>query len=169
MIANNDGPVAPGNRPRPGNPRRREAGFTLAELLVVVVILALLAGIVMAKVMGRVGQAQVATTRTQIKELDTALELFYFDNNRYPTQDEGLAALVTRPGGADLPKYPEGGYMKQHAVPKDGWSHEFIYHEPGSEGRDYEITSYGKDGNPGGGDDLNSWETGTEAENQKKP
>ncbi len=122
-----------------------ESGFTLIELLVVMVILGLLAALVLPNLIGNVGKAQVATTKTQIANLGTALDTFRLDVGRYPNSQEGLQALVERPAGADR---WDGPYLKK-GVPLDGWEHPYIYKSPGDKGP-YEIVSYGADGATGG-------------------
>ncbi|MBV8782112.1 MAG: type II secretion system major pseudopilin GspG [Phycisphaerae bacterium] len=131
------------------SPRLRgEAGFTLIELLLVLVILAILAAVVVPKFTGRTQEAKITATKTQISSIKSALELFEHDNGRFPTSDEGLAALVNKPG--DLPNWHS--YMD--AVPNDGWGNPFVYRFPGTNGKDYDIISYGPDGHEGGNDDL---------------
>lgn len=125
--------------------RKSESGFTLVEILVVMFILGLLAALVVPNIIGKVGTAQVAATKTQIASLETALDTFRLDVGRYPNSQEGLQALVERPTGATR---WDGPYLKK-AVPQDGWDRPFIYKSPG-DGRPYEILSYGADGAAGG-------------------
>jgi len=125
--------------------RKLESGFTLVELLVVLVILGLLAALVVPNLIGNVGKAQIATTKTQIANLETALDSFRLDVGRYPNSQEGLHALVERPAGADR---WDGPYLKK-GVPLDGWEHPYVYKSPGDKGP-YEIMSYGADGVAGG-------------------
>ena len=134
----------------------RQAGFTLIELLVVMVILGLLAALVVPNYMKQGDKARVNTTRAQIEMLGTALDTFRLDVGRYPTSQEGLEALRSRPSGLDR---WDGPYLKKE-VPKDGWDNPFVYQSPG-EREAYELQSYGADGIAGGSDinsDLNSWE-----------
>ncbi len=127
---------------------RRSSGFTLIELLLVLVILAVLAAIVVPKFTGRTQDAKIAATKTQISNLKSSLDLFEHDNGRFPTNDEGLNALVQQPG--DLQNW----HKLMDSVPTDGWGHAFIYRFPGSNGHDYDIISCGPDGNEGGNDDI---------------
>lgn len=119
-------------------------GFTLVELLVVLAILALLAGIVGPKVLGQLGGAKAKTAAVQISDLEKTLELFKLDVGRYPTPEEGLDALVKKPPNAAA---WTGPYLKG-AVPLDPWSHPYVY-KPGAGGT-FEILSLGADGAPGG-------------------
>lgn len=151
-----------------GEKLKRESGMTLIEIMVVVTILGLIATIVTVNVLGRLDQAKVSTTKTQIKNLETALDEFRRDNGYYPTSDQGLKALVEKPTLGRAPSsYPRGGYLKGGQVPRDPWNCEFSYYSPGLHGNDYEITSLGADCAEGGDDvdaDINSWEIGTHRE-----
>ena len=140
---------------------RGNSGFSLIELMVVVIILGILAMYIGPKLMGRTEQAKEVQTRVQIEGLETALKLYKLDNGVYPTTEQGLQALVERPDAENvLQNWRKGGYLEKGKVPKDPWGNEFIYLSPGIQG-DYDITSYGADGVPGGEDenkDINSWE-----------
>lgn len=126
---------------------RRQAGFTLIEVMVVIVILAILAGLVVPKVAGQSDKARVKTTETALATTSNAIDMFKVDNGRYPTTQEGLAALTTPPQNAK--NWPEGGYIKG-GMPKDGWENDLQYVQPGSEGRAYDLFSLGADGQEGG-------------------
>jgi general secretion pathway protein G len=120
----------------------------LIELLLVLVILAILAAVVVPKFTGRTQEAKITTTKTQISSLKSSLDLFEHDNGRYPTSDEGLAALVNNPG--DLPNW----HKVADSVPNDSFGNPFVYRCPGSNGKDYDIVSFGPDGHEGGNDDI---------------
>ena len=138
---------------------RNRAGFTLIEIMVVIVILGLLAALVVPKLIGRTEEAKKTQTRVQIKSLQQALELFKLDNGFYPSTDQGLDALVRMPEGGRIPKnYRKGGYIDR--TPKDPWGNPYVYVSPGQRG-DYDISSYGADGVQGGeGEDadINNWD-----------
>jgi general secretion pathway protein G len=126
-------------------------GFTLIELMVVILILAILAALIVPKVMGRTGQAKIAAAKSDEAALDTALKSFHLDCDRYPTTEEGLNALRTPPSGLEG-KY-KGPYLDKD-VPLDPWGNPYQYQCPGSSGSDsYTITSYGADGVAGGDGD----------------
>ena len=141
--------------------RDRQAGFTLIELMVVIVILGLLAGIVLPRFLGQSDTAKRQATRTQMAILETALKMYKLDNGSYPTTEQGLKALVEAPTAGNLPKnWRKGGYLEKGKVPKDPWKNEYIYLCPGSHG-DFDITSLGADEQPGGegfDKDINNWE-----------
>ncbi len=130
-------------------------GFSLIELLVVMIIIGLLAALVGPKLFGKVGTARKQAAHAQISSLGTALDTFRLDVGRYPDTSEGLDALRTAPGGADN---WDGPYLGKQ-VPKDPWKREYIYFSPGEHG-DYDLMSYGSDGEPGGegeNADISSW------------
>ena len=137
------------------------AGFTLLEIMVVIVILGLLAALVVPKLIGRTEEAKQTQTRLQIKNIEQALQLFKLDNGFYPETEQGIEALVRAPEIGRIPKnYRKGGYLDR--VPKDPWGSSYVYVSPGTNG-DYDITSYGADEAPGGeGEDadINSWDEG---------
>ena len=141
--------------------RRSAAGFTLIELMVVIVILGILAGLIVPRIMGRPEEARRLKARVQIESLETALKLFKLDNGAYPSTDQGLEALVERPAVGELARgWREGGYLEKGKVPSDPWGNGFVYLSPGLQG-EYDLSSYGADGQPGGEGrnlDLNSWE-----------
>jgi general secretion pathway protein G len=132
-------------------------GFTLIELMVVIVILGLLATIIMPKILDRPEQARRLKAKVQIKNFQSALALFKTDTGRFPTTSQNLEALINDPG---LKGWKQGGYIEGGKVPLDPWGNRYIYLCPGVHGEDYEIESYGKDGEDGGtGDDadIESW------------
>lgn len=136
-------------------------GFTLIELLVVILILGLLAGIVGPKLFGEADKAKQTKARVQIENLSSALKMYKIDNGRFPTSEQGLEALVVQPQSGDVPKkWKKGGYLAKKKIPKDPWGNDYVYLCPGVND-DFDITSYGADGVPGGEDinrDINSWE-----------
>lgn len=132
------------DKQRESSRRSREAGFTMIELLVVMVILGLLAALVAPNFFGQASKARVKTARLQIANLSTALDALALDTGRYPTAQEGLRALLDPPSGMDM---WDGPYLKK--LPKDPWNHDYVYR--GASGNsEYEILSYGADGSPGG-------------------
>jgi len=141
---------------------KNRSGFTLIEIMVVIVILAMLAALVGPKLMGRTDDAKIQTTRTQIGNLETALKFYKLDNGVYPSTEQGLNALVSKPTVGVIPKsYKDGGYLEKKQVPKDGWGNDYLYVSPGEHG-DYDLFSYGADGAKGGdskNSDLNNWDT----------
>lgn len=126
--------------------KSRQEGFTLVELLVVMVILVLLASLVAPRVIGYLGSSKVKTAKIQIESLSTSLELFKLDAGRYPTSQEGLAALIKRPTNVST---WNGPYLKKNKVPNDPWGNAYIYKQPG-EKAEFDIFSYGADGKSGG-------------------
>ena len=124
---------------------RRMAGFTLLELLIVIVIIGLLAGYVAPRYFSQLGKSEIQLARAQIDALDKALDQYRLDTGRYPTSEMGLNALVDRP--PNEPKW-NGPYLKK-AVPMDPWGNPYLYKAPGEHG-DYDIVSYGKDRQAGG-------------------
>ena len=143
---------------RRGRMRNRE-GFTLLEIMVVIVILGLLAALVVPKLIGRTEEAKRTQTRIQIKNIEQALQLFKLDNGFYPSTEQGIEALVHAPEIGRAPKnYRKEGYLDR--VPKDPWGNVYVYVSPGTHG-DYDISSYGADdvaGGEGEDADINSWE-----------
>ncbi len=135
---------------------KRKSGFSLIELLVVLVILGLLAAVVAPNVMNKIGGAKSKTARLQIESLGAALDDFALETGRYPNTEEGLKALVEDPG---IPGW-NGPYLKKKTVPMDPWGNTYHYKAPGDHGP-YDLYSYGADNAPGGekeNADINSWE-----------
>lgn len=136
-------------------------GFTLIEILVVIVILGILAGLIAPRIMGKPEEARRTKAALQIRSLESALKMYKLDNGVYPSTEQGLDALVKKPETGIVPtKWRDGGYLESPKVPLDPWSNPFVYVCPGEHG-DLDISSYGRDGEKGGeGDnaDINSWE-----------
>lgn len=139
--------------------RRQQTGFTLIEVMVVVAILAILAAVVVPRVMDEPARAREARAKQDLRAIESALDLYKLDNHRYPTTDQGLAALVRRPSGGPEPKnYKEGGYLRK--LPEDPWGNEYQYLHPGEHG-EIDVYSLGADGTPGGSDenaDIGNWQ-----------
>jgi general secretion pathway protein G len=130
-------------------------GFTLIEMMIVVVILGLLATLIMPKILSYPEKARRGKAQGDMHTIRQALAQFKIDTGRFPTTSEGLQALVQNPG---VPKYDPDGYLER--VPMDPWSHNYLYVSPGVHSKDYDLESYGKDGEDGGtGDDadIESW------------
>lgn len=134
---------------------RSSRGFTLLELLVVMVIIGLLVGYVGPRYFSQIGKSEVKAARAQIDALEKALDQYRLDTGHYPNMEVGLSALVTRP--SNEPRW-DGPYLKKE-VPRDPWGNPYVYKAPGEHG-DYDLLSYGKDGQPGGNGeaaDITSW------------
>jgi general secretion pathway protein G len=139
-------------------PARRDGGFSLLELMVVVVILSILALVIVPRVIDRPDQARVARAQSDIAAISSAVNLYRLDNFRYPTTEQGLAALVTQPAtDPQPPNWATNGYMER--LPIDPWGQPYQYLEPGVHG-DFDVFSYGADGVAGGtgpNADIGSW------------
>ncbi len=133
--------------------RLAASGFTLIELLLVLVILAVLAGLVVPRFTKRTEQTNLTAAATNISNFESALDAFEVDCGRYPTSNEGLQALIEQPGDANGWKGP---YLKR-GVPKDPWGNAYVYRCPGMHNNDYDLYSWGPDKNEGGGDDIDNW------------
>ncbi len=142
------------------NTKLNNQGFTLLEIMVVVVILSILAIYVGPKVMGKPQEARINAANLQIKSFESALKFYKMHNFAYPSTEQGLDALVSPPETGQLPKnYQKGGYMDK--IPKDPWGNDYIYLSPGAQNADgFDLMSYGPDEQPGGEDenaDINNW------------
>jgi len=124
----------------------RAGGFTLLEMIIVVAIIGLLAALVMPRLVGQLGESKVETTRAQIELLSSAVTQYYVDVGTYPSEREGLGALITRPQDAEE---WNGPYLEKDSVPRDAWGNEFVYEMPEESDR-FIIRSLGADGKPGG-------------------
>lgn len=138
----------------------RQRGFTLIEIMVVVVILGVLAALVVPQIMSRPEQAKITAARSDIKAIATALEIYKLDNHRYPTTQQGLEALVKKPTGmSSALNWNPDGYLKR--LPKDPWGNPYQFLTPGREGSAYDLYSFGADGRSGGegaNADIGNWE-----------
>jgi general secretion pathway protein G len=136
-------------------------GFSLIEIMVVIVIMGILVSVVAVNIVGRPDEARQLKAKMDIQNLETALKLYRLDNGRYPSTEQGLQALVEPPSVGQLAQnWRKGGYLEKGKVPKDPWGNEYIYFSPGIHG-DFDITSYGDDEEQGGEDkdaDINNWE-----------
>lgn len=138
---------------------RNMSGFTLIEIMVVVVILGILAAVVVPKIMDRPDQAKIVRAKADVRSIESALNMYKLDNHRYPASDQGLSALVERPSGSDGAKnWKQGGYLDR--VPKDPWDNEYRYLNPGQHGT-IDVYSLGADGQEGGegvNADIGNWD-----------
>jgi general secretion pathway protein G len=139
--------------------QRRARGFTLVEIMVVVVIIGILGALVVPKLLGRTGESRVTAAKVDIATMMQALKLYKLDNQRYPSTEQGLVALVTKPtSGPAANGWKSGGYLEK--LPKDPWGNPYQYLSPGIHG-EVDIFSLGADGQPGGtaeDADVGSWE-----------
>jgi len=139
--------------------RKKQAGFTLIEIMVVIVIIGILASVVVPRVMDNPDKARTAKAKHDIQALESALDIYRLDNFTYPTTDQGLEALTTKPSGSPEPKnWKNGGYIKK--LRKDPWGNDYLYMHPGQHG-EVDIYSLGADGAPGGDGvfaDIGSWD-----------
>ncbi len=126
--------------------KKSMSGFTLIEVMVVVVILGILAAVIIPNVVGKDEQARRTLVQSSLSNVANALEMYRLDNHKYPTTQEGLEALVTKPESAKI--FPAGGYLK--SLPNDPWDNPIQYVSPGTGGKPYELYSFGSDGQEGG-------------------
>ena len=132
----------------------KQSGFTLIEIMVVVVILGILAAAVVPKIMSRPEQARIEKAKHDIGSYETALDIYKLDNYKYPSTDQGLEALVSKPSGSPQPRnYKSGGYIKK--LNKDPWGKEYLYLNPGTHG-EFDLYSFGPDNQPSD-DDIGNW------------
>ncbi|MEI2414704.1 type II secretion system major pseudopilin GspG [Orrella sp. JC864] len=141
--------------PAPGGARHRQRGFSLIEIMIVVVIMGVLAALVVPNVLDRPDQARAVAARQDIASISQALKLYRLDNGRYPSTEQGLRALVERPANANLPNWRK--YLER--LPNDPWNNPYQYLSPGVHG-EFDVFSLGADGQPGGDGsdaDIGSW------------
>jgi general secretion pathway protein G len=140
---------------------RLATGFTLIEIMVVVVILGILAALVAPNVIRRIDDANIAKAKQDIRSYETALNLFRMDNFKYPTTDQGLQALVAQPNDPTIRNWKQGGYLSG-GVRKDPWGNDYQYVNPGAHGLEYDLFTLGADGQEGGegnNTDIGNWNT----------
>jgi general secretion pathway protein G len=136
----------------------RSGGFTLLEIMVVVVILGILVALVAPNVIGRIDEARTTKARQDIRQIETALNLYRMDNFRYPTTEQGLEALVKKPADPNVRNWKSGGYLM--SMRKDPWGNDYGYISPGTRGGEYDLYTLGADGQPGGEGldaDIGNW------------
>ena len=140
-----------------------EQGFTLMEILIVITILGILASLVAVKIMDRPGEARTLKAQLDIQTLENAIKLYKLDNAYYPSTEQGLRALVEKPSTGRIPsKWREGGYLEKGVLPKDPWDNDYLYLSPGIHNPNFDLWSYGADGEQGGeGEDadISNWIT----------
>jgi len=137
----------------------KKSGFTLVEIMLVVIIIGILVAMTVPNLAGRGEQARMSAARADIEvNLSTALDLYELDNGRYPTTEQGLRALLIEPTTTPTPLNWSGPYLKKKKIPKDPWTNDYSYVCPGvNNTEDYDLSSYGSDGAEGGGDDIVNW------------
>ena len=151
------------NTPEVSRHRRHRyaRGFTLIEIMVVVIIIGLLAAVIVPTVINKVDEARVVKAKQDIQSLETALTLFRLDNSKYPTTEQGLNALVSQPTDPTIKHWKPGGYLQR--ISKDPWGADYQYVNPGTHGKEYDLFTYGADGAPGGEGidaDIGNWNIG---------
>ncbi len=137
---------------------RLARGFTLIEIMVVVIIIGLLAAVIVPTVIDKVDEAKVSKAKQDIQSLETALTMFRLDNSKYPTTEQGLNALVQQPTDPSIRHWRPGGYLSR--ISKDPWGFEYHYDNPGAHGKEYDLYSLGADDQPGGektNADIGNW------------
>ena len=138
-------------------PISREAGFTFIELMMVVLIIGVLAAVIVPRVVKRGEDARIAAARADIEAMSLALDLYKIDNQKYPSTSQGLEALNKQPTTFPIPPNWKGPYFKKNPDFKDPWGNKYGYVSPGVHNQDYDVSSYGPDGQDGGGDDIENW------------
>ncbi len=138
--------------------KNRQQGFTLIEIMVVVIIIGILAAMVAPNVIGNIDKAQITTAKAEINTIGNALKFYRLDNFSYPTTEHGLEALVTRPNDPNVKNWKPGGYLDR--LPKDPWGNPYLYLNPGNNG-EIDVYTLGRDGQPGGeglDGDIGNWD-----------
>ncbi|MBF0263871.1 MAG: type II secretion system major pseudopilin GspG [Gammaproteobacteria bacterium] len=139
--------------------KKIQKGFTLLEIMVVVVILGILASLVAPQILGRADDARITKAKADITSLETALDLYQLDNHQFPSTNQGIQALVSKPSDEPVPQnYKQGGYIK--SLPKDPWGNEYLYLQPGIHNVNYDLYTLGADGIDGGtgsNADIGNW------------
>ena len=139
---------------------RTSRGFTLIEIMVVVVIIGLLAAVIVPQVVNKVDEARVTRAKADIASIESALTIFRLDNSKYPTTEQGLTSLTTQPTDPSIRNWRPGGYLTKK-VGKDPWGNEYQYVYPGTHGSEYDLFSLGADNQPGGegtSTDIGNWD-----------
>jgi general secretion pathway protein G len=142
---------------------RRTRGFTLIEIMVVVIIIGLLAAVIVPQVVGRVDDARISKAKQDIQAIESALVMFKLDNFKYPSTDQGLRALIQQPTDPSIRNWRTGGYLQRAS--KDPWGNDYIYVFPGTRGGEYDLYTLGADAQPGGegpNADIGNWTIGGE-------
>jgi len=143
--------VGPVTRPGVDGRFVARAGFSFIEIIVVMVIIAILAGVVTVNVLHKPAEAKISAARMQLQQLRTAVEMYAAEQGQVPAQEQGLDALVHKSAVPPIPEhYPQGGYLNSPSVPLDPWKHPYVYLVPGRSNETFEVISYGSDGEPGG-------------------
>ncbi len=132
--------------------KHNKSGFTMVELMAMLIIIGLLATLVVTKVASKIDQARITTTKANLKILHSAINQFKMDTARYPTEDEGLSALILQP--SDVTTWEPGGYLETTEIPKDGWGNDFVYEAYPENNLPFAIRSWGPDKEPDTEDDL---------------
>jgi general secretion pathway protein G len=139
--------------------RSTEAGFTLLEILLVVIIISMLVGVAVVNLAPKIGESKVTAAKDQIHNFASALDLYYLDSGIYPTTEQGLNALIVAPTSTPVPGNWKGPYLNPPVIRKDPWYHDYIYQSPGTHNTTtYDLSSPGPDGVPGNEDDIGNWQ-----------